>query len=82
MFSAYGFFTTPDAPLLFFTAFFLYSYKNYLADQNWKSVVFLSLSMAGLVYSKYQAVLVIGFVVISNIKLLKSYKFWIAGLVR
>jgi hypothetical protein len=80
LFSAYGFFTTPDAPLLFFTAFFLYSYKNYLVDQTWKSVILLSLSMAGLVYSKYQAVLVIGFVVISNIKLLRSYKFWIAGL--
>jgi hypothetical protein len=81
LFQAYGFFTTPDVPLLFFTAFFLYSYKVYLSDQSWKSVLFLSLSMAGLVYSKYQAVLVIGFVVISNIKLLKSYKFWMAGIV-
>lgn len=80
LFSAYGFFTTPDVPLLFFTAFFLYSYKIYLDSQAWKSVLFLSLSMAGLVYSKYQAVLVIGFVVLSNIRLLKSYKFWIAGL--
>jgi hypothetical protein len=81
LFAAYGFFTTPDAPLLFFTAFFLYSYKKYLADQNWKSLVFLSLSMAGLIYSKYQAVLVIGLVVLSNIKLLRSYKFWIACVV-
>jgi len=80
LFQAYGFFTTPDVPLLFFTAFFLYSYKAYLTDQSWKSVLFLSLSMAGLVYSKYQAALVIGFVVISNTKLLKSYKFWVAGI--
>ena len=42
--------------------------------------LFSFFSMAGLVYSKYQAVLVIGFVVISNIKLLKSYKFWMAGI--
>jgi hypothetical protein len=80
LFSAYGFFTTPDAPLLFFTAFFLYSYKNYLINETWKSIIFLSLSMAGLIYSKYQAVLVIGLVIISNLKLLKSYKFWLAGL--
>ena len=80
MFSAYGFVTTPDVPLLFFTSFFLYSYKKFLVDQKWLSVILLSLSMAGLVYSKYQAVLVVGFVVLSNIKLLKSYKFWISGL--
>jgi len=80
LFSAYGFFTTPDAPLLFFTAFFLYSYKIYLINQSWKSIIFLSISMAGLIYSKYQAVLVIGLVIISNFSLLKSFKFWIAGL--
>ena len=81
MFTAYGFITTPDAPLLFFSALFLFAYKNYLSEATWKSVFLLSLSMAGLVYSKYQAVLVIGFVVLSNFKLLKGYKFWIAGLI-
>ena len=80
MFSIYGFITSPDVPLLFFTAFFLYSYKKYLADQSWKNVFILSLSMACLVYSKYQAVLVIGLVVLSNLKLLKTYRFWISGI--
>jgi hypothetical protein len=79
LFDALGFFTTPDVPLLFFTACFLYSYKKFIAEQSWERVLLLSLSMAGLVYSKYQAVLVIGFVLLSNIRLLKSYKFWIAG---
>jgi hypothetical protein len=81
LFAAYGFFTTPDAPLLFFTAFFLYSYKKFLEGESWKSVFLLAISMAGLVYSKYQAALVIGFVVLSNFKLLRSYRFWIAGIV-
>lgn len=81
MFSAYGFISTPDAPLLFFTALFLFSYKTYLIDLSWKSVILLSLSMAGLIYSKYQAVLVIGLVVLSNLRLLKMYKFWLAGIV-
>jgi hypothetical protein len=81
MFSAYGFISSPDAPLLFFTALFLFLYKNFLEDQSWKTVVLLSLSMAGMVYSKYQAVLIIGFVVLSNLKLLKSYKFWLSGIV-
>jgi hypothetical protein len=79
MFSVYGFISTPDVPLLFFTALFLFSYKNYLEDQSWKVLILLSISMAGLVYSKYQAVLVIGFVVLSNLRLLKMYKFWLAG---
>lgn len=78
MFSFYGFFTAPDVPLLFFTAFFLYAYKNYLTDQNIKNILALSISMAGLVYSKYHAILVIGFVILSNPGLLKSYKIWLA----
>jgi hypothetical protein len=80
LFAVFGFFTTPDVPLLFFTAFFLYSYKRFLASDSWKNVSLLSLSMAGLVYSKYHAVLIIGFVIISNLRLLKSYRFWMAGL--
>ena len=81
MFSAYGFITTPDVPLLFFTALFLYVYKNFLAKQNLSNSLFLSICMAGLVYSKYQGVILIGFVVLSNLKLLKSGWFWMAGLV-
>jgi 4-amino-4-deoxy-L-arabinose transferase-like glycosyltransferase len=81
MLSAYGFITAPDVPLLFFTALFLYAYKRFLDNQNWAVVFVLSLSMAGLVYSKYQAMLVIGFVVLSNLQVLKIYKFWIAGMI-
>jgi len=80
LFQAYGIFTTPDPPLLFFTALFLYSYKIFLAQQKWPAILLLSVSMAGLVYSKYQAFLVIGFVVLSNLNLLRNIKFWIAGI--
>jgi hypothetical protein len=80
LFAILGLYTLPDVPLLFFTALFLYSYKRFLGTQSWEYVIFLSLSMAGLLYSKYHAVLIIGFVIISNFKLLKSYKFWVAGI--
>jgi hypothetical protein len=80
MFSAYGFITTPDAPLLFFTALFLFGYKGFLKNESWQTVIILSIAMAGLVYSKYQAVLVFGFVVLSNFRILKSWRFWVAGL--
>ena len=80
LFSVYGVVTSPDAPLLFFTAFFFLAYKRFIADYSWISVLLLSVSMAGLVYSKYQAVLVIGFVILSNLMLLKKYRFWLAGI--
>jgi len=80
MFSAYGFITTPDSSLLFFTALFLFGYKGFLRKESWEMVFLLSISMAGLVYSKYQAGLVLGLVVLSNFKILKSWRFWVAGI--
>lgn len=80
MFSAYGVITAPDAPLLFFTALFLFLYKKFIDNQKWSTTLLLALSMAGLIYSKYQSVLVIGFIILADIRLLRSIKFWIAGL--
>ena len=80
MFQIYGFITTPDVPLLFFTAFFLWSYKKFLEKESWFSVLWLAVSMAGMVYSKYHALMIIGLIVLSNLKMLLRTKFWIAGL--
>ena len=80
MFQVYGFVTTPDAPLLFFTALFLWGYQKFLRDKSWLNAFLLAVSMAGMVYSKYQAVLVIGLVLLSNGRLLLQYKVWLAGL--
>jgi len=80
MFSALGFITTPDSPFLFFTALFLLSYKRFLKKESFWTVFLLCLSMAGMVYSKYQSSLVIGLVVLSNGRLLLKPKFWLAGI--
>jgi 4-amino-4-deoxy-L-arabinose transferase-like glycosyltransferase len=80
MFSAYGFFTTADAPLLLFSALFLWIYQRFLKDESWTNTLLLGLSMAGMVYSKYHAVLVVGLIVLSNLKLLTRYKFWLTGI--
>jgi len=80
MFAALGFVTTPDAPLLLFTAFFLLSYKRFLRNESFLNTLLLCLGMAGMVYSKYQASLVIGFIVLSNLRLLLKPKFWLAGI--
>ena len=46
MFCAYGFMTTPDAPLLFFAALFYYAYQKLIANSQWSTVLLLGLSMA------------------------------------
>ena len=78
MFNAYGFITTPDAPLLFFAALFYYSYRRYLSIRSWSMVIPLAVSMAGMLYSKYMAVLVILFAVLGNLQLLRDGKAWTA----
>ena len=78
MFCAYGFITTPDAPLLFFAALFYYAYRHFTAQQEWSMTLLLGLSMAGMLYSKYIAVLVIGFTLLGNLKLIANRKAWAA----
>jgi len=80
MFSALGFITTPDAPLLFFAALFLLSYQHFLKKESFVNALLLCLAMAGMVYSKYQSSLLIGFVVLSNLRLLLNLRFWLAGI--
>ena len=77
----FGFITTPDTPLLMFAALFFYCYKRFLGNESWFSVLGLGLSMAGMLYSKYHGLLVIVFVLLSNFKLVKNYRFWIASLI-
>ena len=78
MFCAYGFITTPDAPLLFFAALFYYAYKKLTANSQWPIAILLGLSMVGMMYSKYIAVLIIAFAVLGNWRLLRDGKAWAA----
>jgi hypothetical protein len=79
MIQVFGFIITPDTPLLLFTALFLLAYKRFLKEENLLNVIFLGSTMAGMLYSKYHGILVIGFVVLSHWKLLKNKKFWLAA---
>ena len=81
LFNAYGFFTLPDTPLLFFTALFLWLYKRFLEDGTVGIAILLGLCMAALLYSKYHAILVILFVLLSNIKLVFNKFAWLSVLV-
>ena len=80
MFNIYGFVTTPDASLILFSALFLLVYQRYLENKSWKNALLMGLFMALMIYSKYHAFLLLGLLVLSNLKLLKDGKFWVACL--
>jgi len=74
-----GFMALPDAPLLLFTVLFFAAYRRFLIKEDIKNTFLLSIVMAALMYSKYHGILVILFTIFSNLKLLKSGKFWAAA---
>ncbi|MDL2230917.1 glycosyltransferase family 39 protein [Bacteroidales bacterium OttesenSCG-928-L19] len=78
MFQIYGFVITPDVPLLLFTTLFLLIYKRFLAENGTRDAILLGVVMAGMIYSKYHALLVIGLVVLSNLKLLLNKRFYLS----
>ena len=80
MFNIYGFITTPDAALILFSALFLFVYLHYLNKNSWKNAALMGIFIALMVYSKYHAFLLLGLIVLSNLKLLKDGKFYVACL--
>lgn len=76
-----GFVAVPDVPLMFFTALLFLVYKNFLRNHSWQNALWLGLAAAALLYSKYHAVLILLFIVLSNLKLLRSAKIYTAGVV-
>lgn len=72
----YSFVATPDAPLFFFTALFFFFYDRFLKKPSTKNIILFALSTSLMIYSKYHGVLVAGFVILSNLKLLKEKRFW------
>ncbi|MFI5160117.1 MAG: ArnT family glycosyltransferase [Sphingobacteriales bacterium] len=77
IFNLYGFMTTPDAPLFLFTALFYLVFKKYQEEKKLKWALLLALVITGLLYSKYHAVLLIGFTVLSDLSLFKRKTFWL-----
>ena len=70
-----GFIAIPDLPLVFFATLFFFFYKKYLQKESWLIVFLLALSIALMLYSKYHGLLIIGFTILSNLKLLLRRSF-------
>jgi hypothetical protein len=77
IFHMYGFTTTPDSPLFFFTVLFYYIYQQYVDKDNWGLALLLGIIAACLLYSKYHGILLITLTVCANIKLLRRPSFWL-----
>ncbi|SEL06363.1 ArnT family glycosyltransferase [Parapedobacter koreensis] len=76
----YSFITTPDTPLFFFTVLFYDVLRGYLHEDKPRYAVMLALIVAGMLYSKYHAILVILFTLMAHWKLLKRPSFWLIAL--
>ena len=76
-----GFIAVPDIPLIFFTALFFWCYKKFAVKLSLSNTLLLGVSIALLFYSKYHAVLIVFFTLLSNIKLFTKYQTWLAGII-
>jgi hypothetical protein len=78
VFHVYGFTSTPDAPLFFFAVLFYYCYQIYIERDSWIIAFVIGLVVACLLYSKYHGVLLVGFTLLSNLKLFTRKTFYLA----
>ncbi len=76
-----GFVAVPDTPLIFFTALFFVSYRRFLREASLLNTFLLGAVVAALLYSKYHAVLIVFFVLLSNLKLFRYYQTYLAGVI-
>jgi len=76
-----GFLALPDSPLLLSVVLFFLIYKRFLLNESLLNSMLLGLIMSAMLYSKYHGILIILFTFISNFKLIKSGKFWLAAII-
>jgi hypothetical protein len=74
-----GILAVPDIPLLFFVVLFFWLYQRFLQNTNAINALLLGFCMACMLYSKYHGVLVIGFTLLSNLKLFRNKYTYLAG---
>ena len=76
-----GFVAVPDTPLIFFTALFFVAYRRFLRQTSLLNTFLIGIVAAALLYSKYHAVLIVFFVLLSNLKLFRYYQTYLAGVI-
>ncbi len=81
IFNIYGFITTPDVPLLFFSALYLYVFLQFTRAGTVFNALKVGVAAALLMYSKYHGAFLIIFSLIPHYRLLFRWPFYLAGLV-
>jgi hypothetical protein len=73
-----GFIAIPDTPLVFFATLFFVAYREFLKNDSYKLAIAIGVIASAMLYSKYHGILILLFTVLSNIKILKNKKTWVA----
>lgn len=76
-----GMLAVPDIPLIFFGALFFLIYRSFLERQSWRNTLLLGVSMVLMFYSKYHGILLVFFTLLSNLSLLRVFKFYVACII-
>jgi hypothetical protein len=74
-----GMMALPDFPLLFVEALFFILYQQYLTRPSWGVYVGIPVVIAMMLLAKYHGILVVGFVIASNPRLLLRPSLWLMG---
>ncbi len=72
-----GFLALPDVPLVFFTSLFFLVLKRFLSEDRMVQALGLGVIIALMMYSKYHALLIIFFTILSDWKLILRKTFWV-----
>lgn len=75
----YGFLAVPDAPLMFFTVAFLWTYKRFRENVTLPNALLMGVAVALLGYSKYHGALVVLLVLLSDLKFFRRWQLYAAG---
>lgn len=81
VFHIYGFITTPDVPLIFFSVLFLLAIKKLEEKETLLHALFLAIAAAALIYSKYHGGVLILITAILKWKLFKKKLTWLAVII-
>jgi hypothetical protein len=74
-----GFLALPDSPLLLFAVLFFVVYRNFLRNESIVYALLLGLTISAMLYSKYHGLLIIIFTLMSNRKIIRSPRFYLAA---
>lgn len=77
----YSFIATPDAPLLLGVVLYFSALKMFIEKQDWRNTLFLGVSMAIMVWSKYHGIIIIVFSLLPMRKFWFNGKYWMAALI-